>query len=325
MANRFPYGNENLSMGRSLTIVMYHYVRDLARTRFPAINGLSLKRFRRQLDYIQTHYTSIAVEDLLEALSSPKRDLPPNPILLTFDDGYSDHFANVFPLLDARGIKGCFFPPAQAILEHKVLDVNKIQFTLATVPDAAVLLDQVLALLGEFRSEYALNAKEEYLLSVSGEHRYDTREVTVLKRLLQRELPEPVRVEIVRRLFAEHVTTDEAAFATELYMSVDQIACMRRHGMHIGSHGYSHAWLNQVSPESQVLEIDRSLEFLKLLGVGRSDWTMCYPYGGFNNSLLQILRDRQCRLGFSVEARVADLDVDDRLTLPRVDTNDLPS
>ena len=26
-----------------------------------------------------------------------------------------------------------------------------------------------------------------------------------------------------------------------------------------------------------------------------------------------------------VEARVADLDVDDRLTLPRLDTNDLPS
>jgi hypothetical protein len=30
-------------------------------------------------------------------------------------------------------------------------------------------------------------------------------------------------------------------------------------------------------------------------------------------------------MGFSVEARVADLDTDDRLTLPRLDTNDLPS
>jgi len=28
---------------------------------------------------------------------------------------------------------------------------------------------------------------------------------------------------------------------------------------------------------------------------------MCYPYGGFNDSLLQILRARQCRLGFTVE------------------------
>ena len=73
----------------------------------------------------------------------------------------------------------------------------------------------------------------------------------MLKRLLQRELPEPVRAEIVRRLFAEHVTADEAAFACELYMSVDQIACLRRHGMHIGSHGYTHAWLNHLSSEAQ--------------------------------------------------------------------------
>jgi peptidoglycan/xylan/chitin deacetylase (PgdA/CDA1 family) len=304
---------------------MYHYVRDLGRSRFPAIKGLSVERFCRQLDYIQSHYTAIAAEDLLEALSSPQKDLPPNPILLTFDDGYSDHFANVFPLLDTRGIQGCFFPPAQAILEHMVLDVNKIHFVLAAVPDAGILLDEVFMSLAEFRSEYALKTREAYLTALTEEHRYDSREVTVLKRLLQRELPELVRAEIVRRLFAEHVTRDEAAFACELYMSLDQIACLRRHGMHIGSHGYTHAWLNHLSPDAQALEIDRSLDFLQKIGIQRDDWTMCYPYGGFNDSLLHLLRGRQCRLGFGVEARVADLDVDDRLTLPRVDTNDLPS
>jgi peptidoglycan/xylan/chitin deacetylase (PgdA/CDA1 family) len=312
-------------MKRPVTIVMYHYVRDLKRSRFPAIKGLLLERFCRQLDYIQTHYTPIRAEELLESMASPQEDLPPNPILLTFDDGYSDHFANVFPLLDARGIQGCFFPPAQAVLEHRVLDVNKIQFVLAAVADAGTLLDEVFSCLGEFRSKHALKTKEAYLMAVSGEHRYDTREVTMLKRLLQRELPETVRAEIVQRLFAKHVTIDEAAFACELYMSVDQIACLRHHGMHIGSHGYTHAWLNHISPEAQAVEIDRSLDFLQKLGIGKDEWTMCYPYGGFNDALLQILRARQCRLGFTVEARVADLDLDDRLTLPRVDTNDLPS
>jgi len=319
------FAYDAMSINRQVTIVMYHYVRDLKRSRFPAIKGLSIERFSRQLDYIQTRYTPIAAEDLFEALSSPRKDLPPNAILLTFDDGYGDHFTNVFPLLDARGIPGCFFPPAQAVLEHRVLDVNKIHFVLAAVPDAGTLLDQVFSCLVEFRSKYALKTKEAYLRSVTGEHRYDTREVTILKRLLQCELPEPVRAEIVRRLFAERVTADEEAFACELYMSVHQIACLLRHGMHIGSHGYTHAWLDHVSPEGQAVEIDRSLDFLQKLGIAKDEWTMCYPYGGFNDSLLQILRGRQCRLGFTVEARVADLDVDDRLTLPRLDTNDLPS
>ena len=96
-------------MNRQITIVMYHYVRDLARSRFPEIKGLSLERFRRQLDYIQSHFSPIALDDVFEAASDPKKDLPPNSILLTFDDGYSDHFLNVFPFLDARGMKGCFF------------------------------------------------------------------------------------------------------------------------------------------------------------------------------------------------------------------------
>jgi peptidoglycan/xylan/chitin deacetylase (PgdA/CDA1 family) len=312
-------------MNRLVTIVMYHYVRDLKLSRFPAIKGLPVERFRRQLDYIQGHYTPITVETLLGALQSADQALPPNAVLLTFDDGYSDHFANVFPLLDARGIQGCFFPPAQAILEHKVLDVNKIHFVLASGREPGQLLERVMKAVSETAPNYILQSKEFYLQNLGGDHRYDSREVVTLKRLLQRELPEPVRHAVVRSLFAEYVTSDETAFACELYMSLDQIACLNRHGMHIGSHAYSHVWLNHLSPEAQALEIDQSLEFLQKLGVERHEWTMCYPYGGFNNSLLQILRDRSCRLGFAVEARVANLDVDDYLTLPRVDTNDLPS
>lgn len=312
-------------MSRKVTIVMYHYVRDLEHSRFPAIKGLSVERFRRQLDYIHARFTPITVEDLIRALSPAKQELPPNPFLLTFDDGYSDHFANVFPLLDARGIQGCFFPPVQAVLEHKVLDVNKIQFVLAAVSDLEALVDQVFSSLSEFCTKYPLKSKEAYFQAIPEQHRYDSRNVTVLKRLLQRELPEPVRAEIVRRLFAEHITTDEASFARELYMSADQIACLRRHGMHIGSHGNTHAWLDRLSPDAQGIEVDQSLQFLKTLGVGPNEWTMCYPYGGFNDSLLHVLQTRHCQIGFTAEPRIADLDLDDRLTLPRIDTNDLPS
>jgi peptidoglycan/xylan/chitin deacetylase (PgdA/CDA1 family) len=312
-------------MRKSVTIVMYHYVRDLKHSRYPAIKGLSVDRFCRQLDHIQANYTPISVEQLLSAQESDEIMLPRNPILLTFDDGYSDHFLNAFPLLDSRGIQGCFFPPAQAIVEHRVLDVNKIQFVLATISDPDALLDRCFSIMEEFRANYELKTREEYLLMVSDQHRYDPHVVHSFKRLLQHLLPEPVRAEIVRRLFVEYVTEDEADFAYELYMSIEQISCMRHHGMHIGSHGYAHEWLNHISPDAQATEIDRSLEFLQSFGVQKDNWTMCYPYGGFNDSLLQILRERNCRLGFTVEARAADLKSDDRLLLPRIDTNDLPS
>jgi len=311
--------------GRSVTIVMYHYVRDLERSRYPRIKGLSIDRFRNQLGYIQANYVPISAEDLLEAVNFPHRKLPENAILLTFDDGYSDHFENVLPLLKEKGIKACFFPMAQAILEHRVLDVNKIQFILAAAPNVSKLLDEVFDALAEFRSEYSLKSREAYLMSITEKHRYDPREVTIFKRLLQRELPEPVRAKLVQRLFAEHVSSDEAAFSDELYMSLEQLGMLHSEGMHIGSHGYRHVWLNHLSPECQEVEVDRSLEFLRQAGIPLRDWTICYPYGGVDESLIEILRTRRCSLGFTVEPRIADLEREDRLTLPRIDTNDLPS
>jgi peptidoglycan/xylan/chitin deacetylase (PgdA/CDA1 family) len=307
-----------------LTIVMYHYVRDLARSRYPAIKGLSTERFCRQLDYIVRNYVPVSVDDVVGALADPSRSWPENAILLTFDDGFIDHYTNVFPLLDRHRIQGCFYPSALPIFESKVLDVHKIQFILAVVSDVNALLAQVFSFVEEFRSSWDLRAKEEYDL-LCGKHRYDSHGVVVLKRLLQRELPYSVRTEIVRRLFSKHVTADEAAFACELYMSIEQIQCMKQYGMHIGSHACSHEWLNRLSVEQQALETDESLRFLRALQDDMGNWTICYPYGGYNESLLGILRERQCRLGFTVEARAADLMRDDPLLLPRIDTNDLPS
>ncbi len=311
-------------MNRHLTVVMYHYVRDLQKSRYPAIKGLPLDRFRRQLDHVCAHHTPVTVQEVLGALSDSGRSLPPNAILLTFDDGFIDHFINVFPLLDDRGIQGCFYPPAQAILEHIVLDVHKIHFILAAGADPRLLLDRAFELLPEIGAHHDVKNREYYVQTVSETHRYDPPEVTLLKRLLQRELPTEVRGEIINRLFSEYVTRDEAAFAAELYMSLEQIRCMAHHGMHIGGHGHRHVWLNRLSPAEQREEVDLSIQFLEMLGIARSQWTMCYPFGGFDQSLVGILQERQCSLGLSVEPCVADLSRDHYLTLPRIDTNDLP-
>ena len=127
---------------QTLTVVMYHYVRPLARTRYPAIKGLDLQCFRGQLAYIRRHYHPITAADLVAAVR--QRDgtgvweLPPSSILLTFDDGYADHFDHVFPLLDDAGVQGSFFAPGRAVGEGLVLDVNKIHFVLASVDDKAL-------------------------------------------------------------------------------------------------------------------------------------------------------------------------------------------
>ena len=79
-----------------LTIVMYHYVRDLRNSAFPRIKGSDISSFRRQMDFLQAEYSFISMEDLTACIKDSK-PLPDNACWLTFDDGYRDHYEFVFP------------------------------------------------------------------------------------------------------------------------------------------------------------------------------------------------------------------------------------
>jgi peptidoglycan/xylan/chitin deacetylase (PgdA/CDA1 family) len=311
-------------MPNAVTIIMYHFVRNLRNSRYPEIKGLECFDFIEQIEYIRRFYTVISMEELIAAASPGGGRLPSKALLLTFDDGYIDHFTNVFPVLDKYGIQGSFFPPAKAIMKHKVLDVNKIHFILASVVDKTRIIQTIFAEIKGNQFEYSLEPPETYYERLALQGRYDSAEVVFIKRILQKGLPEELRAKIVGKLFAEFVTRDEEAFARELYMSVDQLDCMRRNGMFIGSHGYDHYWLDSLPKDEQEREIDLSLEFLGSIGCDLEKWVMCYPYGGYNRSLLSLLGMKGCRIGLSVNVGVADLERENPLTLSRLDTNDLP-
>ena len=310
-------------MSKSVTIVMYHYVRELAHTRYPGINGLSTAEFIEQIGYIKKYYHVISADEFMEVIDSDSR-FPPKALLLTFDDGYIDHYTNVFPILDRYKLPACFFPLAKCILEGRVLDVNKIHFILASVENKEKIVEYIMTCLDRFRPEHGLEPNDLYWKKIGKPNRFDTAEVIFIKRMLQRELPEPIRKIITDGLFEKYVTADEVAFSKEIYMSIDQVSCMYRHGMYFGSHGYDHYWLDTLSEAEQTREIDMSLDFLRRAGVDVKKWIMCYPYGAFNETLLSILRLRNCIAGLTTQVAMADLKKDNPLTLPRLDTNDLP-
>jgi len=308
---------------KTVTIVMYHYVRELPFTRYPGIKGLLASEFKSQIAYLSKYYEFVTMEDCIQAVYGNK-DMPSNAVLLTFDDGYMDQFVNVFPLLEERGIQGSFFPPAKAVLEHKVLDVNKIHFILACAGNVHDLIKDIFLCLDEFRSEHSLESNEAYFARLAQANRFDSKEIVFVKRLLQRELAEQLRAMIVDRLFKKYVTKDEENFSRELYMSLDQIKCMARNGMYIGSHGYDHYWLSQLSEQKQEQEIDLSLQFLRQVGSSLENWVMCYPYGVYNDSLIQVIKRKNCKLALTTEVQIAGLNRENAFILPRLDTNDLP-
>lgn len=310
----------------SVTIVMYHYVRPQRKDVRSRVRALDAEQFRRQLEWLSERYAIISIEALKDFVDNGT-PLPRNPCLLTFDDGYKDHFNYVFPELQKHKLKGCFFPSSRPVQDRRALDVNKIQFIMAMQPDATELVARLKGLMEACRRELqaAVGSYDDFRgywsrYGVPG--RFDSRETLFFKRMLQHALPEPVRRHIIDELFRQFVTGDEEAFVSDLYMSGDDMKEMISYGMSFGGHGYRHVWLNHESEAVQTDEIDRSLSMLSALGVATDGWVMCYPFGGYDERTLNILRSRNCQFAMTVEPNPASIRPDALLELGRFDTRD---
>jgi peptidoglycan/xylan/chitin deacetylase (PgdA/CDA1 family) len=304
---------------------MYHYVRELAHSRYPQMKGLSTDRFERQLDHIAANYTVCSLTDLLAAIRGG-RVLPPKPCILTFDDGFADHYTTVFPRLVARGFSGAFFPPARAILEHSLLEVHKVHYILASTTDSSALAKELLELLAPLRLDFPEIASDAQLRSeYAVANRFDNAEIIFVKRLLQKGLPDAVREKIADELLVRHVGIEQSVLARELYMDMPQLKCMAKAGMEIGGHGWNHLWLNNLTADGQAFEIENTVEFLgQVFGEAPKDWTMCYPSGGYNSTTILLLQKCGCALALTTRVGTA-AGADNPYELPRLDTNDLPS
>jgi peptidoglycan/xylan/chitin deacetylase (PgdA/CDA1 family) len=309
----------------ALTIVMYHYVRDLARSRYPGIKGRTIEEFEGQLDYLRTHYTVTTTRAVVEA-SRGGHPLPPNACLLTFDDGFLDHYTVVFPRLLARGLSGSFYPPAVVAAGGRVLDVHKIHFILAATADREALARRVIELIDACRRDVEMPATEALKLehwSASGVG--DDAETAFVKRVLQKDpVPESIRARIVHALFVERVGVDEAVLARELYMDLPQLRAMVRSGMEVGGHGVGHVWLDQADADARRREIHGTRDFLAdVHGDAPTDWVMCYAYGAHDEASRRLVSEAGAALGLTTEKGIAR-DLRTPLQLPRLDTNDLP-
>lgn len=92
-------------------ILMYHYVSPLPEDADEVREDLTITPdlFQQHVAYLQREgYTTISLYDLDAALLTGA-PLPEKPVILTFDDGYSDHYEYVFPMLQSAGLTATFF------------------------------------------------------------------------------------------------------------------------------------------------------------------------------------------------------------------------
>ncbi len=296
---------------------MYHYVRH-SNPDLPFFRYLSVDNFNLQLDWLTDNYHFPSKKDFLASLTSGRAW---KGIILTFDDGFSDHYDFVLPALKERGLWGIFFISTSPYINHRFLDVHRIHMILGKLGGICAMellsskIDQNLLShahvedfrLRTYRSQDNDHATEEF------------------KRTLNYYISYNYREKLLGDLIRNAFDMDEPDLSRNFYMTPEQIRQLDREGMIIGSHGANHLVFSKLSTKQQQFEIDSSLDTLREI-TGKQASLFCHPYGGFhsfNETTEQLLAKSDIAASFNVEPRdVNDIDVSIRPhALPRYDCN----
>jgi peptidoglycan/xylan/chitin deacetylase (PgdA/CDA1 family) len=92
---------------QSYVAISFHDVVDDERDLGP--DDITSRQLTAFFDWLAGNGWSPVSLDDIEAARNGKKLLPPNAILLTFDDGYANHYSRVYPLLRAYGFHAVFF------------------------------------------------------------------------------------------------------------------------------------------------------------------------------------------------------------------------
>ena len=310
-----------LIKNHSISVIMYHYVREIKKSNFPNPKGLELNKFRKQINYFSKYFNILSYQDFIEIIQSKK--IPKKPsVLLTFDDGYKDHYNYVYPFLLKKKIRGVFYPPVKVIENKIVLDVNKIHFILEKEQHRTKIINEIRKYLQKKKIEKYLKDIRKIDLS----SRFDDKETILIKRLLQYFLPEKIRNDLINHLFKKIVNENFKEFSKKLYMNKENILEMSSDKFSFGSHGTYHKWLEHCDEKKQEQEIKESVLFYRKNIPNEKNLSFCYPYGSYNNKTIKLLKKYNLRFSFTTKPEVISTkNIMKKFHFPRLDTNDFLS
>ena len=281
----------------NIYIVTYHYVREIKKSKYSNLKGLEFNNFKKQINFFIKNFNVLTNDDFIEIIKTKK--IPKKKsILLTFDDGYIDHWKFVYPYLKEKKITGNFYPSIQAIKNNKVLDTNKIHFILEKEQNRQKILD----LIFKFTKKYMNKNKEDLdIHTIQTNSRYDDKETVLIKKLLQTYLPLKTREKIVNKIFSIILNNNEKTFSKKLYMNKNHLVEMFKNNMFIGSHGNNHFWWKDLNYKNQLSEVKKSIDYFKKIGVYNRNFSVCYPYGSYNSDTLKILKKFKVKFALTTQ------------------------
>lgn len=310
-----------------LDIVMYHYVRNNEDFEYDC-HARRLAEFESQVDFFNNTSEIVNPGDVEKIKYYLSNDIH-SAYLLTFDDGYKEH-ATCARMLQNLGLSAFFFPPIN-ILSGDLMDVNGIHFLLGQRQiSQRKVLDYVIQQIKKRNYQIHIGGNpvniDEYIRH-SFKSRWDTQEILLVKRLLQRDVfGEFNRRALIYDAVKSLTHHDPHDITKNLYLNSEEMLEMRQLGMYFGSHGLTHRWLETLSMEEQLTEIESSFSKLEVLSLFKEHSTpkvVCFPYGSYNEHTMLVCK--RLNIDFSLTTKPGHAISHDYYSfqqLNRWDTND---
>ena len=310
-----------------LNIIMYHYIRNNEEFAYSCF-ARRKNEFEKQIEFFSKKSKILNPKDTDE-IKFFLSNTDENAFLLTFDDGYKDHLYCA-KYLSANNISAIFFPPIN-ILKRELLDVNAIHYLIGQKDfNLKILLDFIIKKIKLNNLVVRINNENttiEKYLEQTYEDRYGSKiELLFIKKLLQKDIVGYLnRKNILREAILYFTNRDTRELVDDFYLSIKNMLFMKEIGMLFGSHGLTHQWLEKLSYNEQLKEINESfneLIHLKLLDINSPKF-FCYPYGSYNDTTLKIIENLNISFGLTTKVGAAlQLKNNSLAELKRWNTND---
>jgi peptidoglycan/xylan/chitin deacetylase (PgdA/CDA1 family) len=275
-------------MSPFVTVLCYHRAGELgAATEYDGgVVDVSPDGFERQLDFLARACTVIDLERLLAFVRDGEK-LPPNPVLVTFDDGYLDNHDVVLPALARRGMSAVFFIATSYVDERRLFWWDRVSLLVKSSRRERLDLSY------PEPASWPLGSAAEKERAIAGVLRViKDRYALDLERFLG-HVGEAAGVDLSRG--------EERRRADELLMTWDHVRALRAAGMDVQSHTVTHRVLQTLPPDALARELAQSKAKLEEM-LGERVRTISYPVG---KSLVHAphirdaVRDAGYELGFT--------------------------
>lgn len=230
----------NVSKQKFLAPV-YHLVSDVRVQHIQHLYPIrSIQTFKNDLDYLLSCYEPINLKELIRTVHGGK-EMIKNTFFLSFDDGLSECYHIIAPILKEKGVPATFFLNSAFIDNHDLFFKYKLSIILDTIlrsKNAEALILRVKELFT--KNKVLFKDIQTSLLSLRYNH-------TSMINSIALEL----NIDFTQYL-KEHSP----------YLSTEQIQALIKEGHTIGAHSIDHPLYADLKMEDQLLQTKESVNFI---------------------------------------------------------------